>query len=32
MNLIGNHDNSTGYMSRKGNVYDGAQLGNGREM
>lgn len=30
MNLIGNHDNSTGYMSRKGNVYDGAQLGNGR--
>lgn len=30
MNLIGNHDNVTGYMSRKGNVYDGAQLGNGR--
>ncbi|WP_346316177.1 RagB/SusD family nutrient uptake outer membrane protein [Chitinophaga sp. YIM B06452] len=30
LNLIGNHDNVTGYMSRKGNVYDGAQLGNGR--
>lgn len=30
LNLIGNHDHATGYMSRKGNVYDGAQLGNGR--
>jgi starch-binding outer membrane protein, SusD/RagB family len=29
LNLIGNHDHATGYMSRKGNVYDGAQLGNG---
>lgn len=29
LNLIGNHDQVTGYMSRKGNVYDGAQLGNG---
>ncbi|WP_119079815.1 RagB/SusD family nutrient uptake outer membrane protein [Chitinophaga alhagiae] len=30
LNLIGNHDQVTGYMSRKGNVYDGAQLGNGK--
>lgn len=30
LNLLGNHDNPTGYIARKGNVYDGAQLGNGR--
>lgn len=30
LNLLGNHDAPTGYMSRKGNVYDGAQLGNGK--
>ncbi len=30
LNVLGNHDNPTGYIARKGNVYDGAQLGNGR--
>ncbi len=28
LNLLGNHDHPTGYLSRKGNVYDGTQLGN----
>lgn len=30
LNLLGNHDHPTGYIARKGNVYDGAQLGNGQ--
>lgn len=30
LNLLGNHDAPTGYMSRKGNVYDAAQMGNGK--
>lgn len=30
LNVLGNHDNPTGYIARKGNVYDGAQHGNGR--
>jgi hypothetical protein len=30
LNLMGNHDAPTGYASRKGNVYDGSQLGNGK--
>ncbi|TZF81489.1 RagB/SusD family nutrient uptake outer membrane protein [Pedobacter sp. BS3] len=30
LNLLGNHDHPTGYIGRKGNVYDGAQLGNGK--
>lgn len=30
LNLLGNHDAPTGYQARKGNCYDGDQLGNGR--
>jgi len=30
LNLLGNHDAPTGYVSRKGNTYSGEQLGNGR--